>query len=113
MLNDIKYAFRIFAKNPAFTLVSLLTLALGIGATTAIFSVVYAVFEPTPYPKPDQVGAYFVGRAMQVTVFGIGGIDLGAFGAVALLLLGAALLACWLPAWRASRVDPMIALRYD
>jgi putative ABC transport system permease protein len=42
-------------KNRGFTLTAVLTLALGIGATTAIFSVVYAVFEPMPYPKSDQL----------------------------------------------------------
>jgi putative ABC transport system permease protein len=59
------------------------------------------------------VGAYFVGRAMQSTLFGVGAIDLRAFGAVSLLLLVAALVACLVPAWRASRVDPLVALRYD
>jgi putative ABC transport system permease protein len=49
------YSMRIFRKNPTFTATAVLTLALGIGATTAIFSVVHAVFEPMPYPKPDQL----------------------------------------------------------
>jgi putative ABC transport system permease protein len=58
-------------------------------------------------------GAYLVGRAMQSTLFGVGAMDVRAFGAVALLLLVTALLACLLPAWRASRVEPMVALRNE
>src|ERR1044072_3927995 len=52
---NISFAFRTLFKNKGFTITAVLTLALGIGATTAIFSVVYAVFEPMPYPKPDQL----------------------------------------------------------
>ncbi|HKE59792.1 MAG TPA: ABC transporter permease [Pyrinomonadaceae bacterium] len=52
---NISYTIRTLLKNPGFTATAVLTLALGIGATTAIFSVVYAVFEPMPYPKPDQL----------------------------------------------------------
>jgi len=52
---NLSYSIRTFSKNPGFTLTAVLTLALGIGATTAIFSVVYAVFEPMPYPKSDQL----------------------------------------------------------
>ncbi|HXT63110.1 MAG TPA: ABC transporter permease [Pyrinomonadaceae bacterium] len=52
---NLAYSIRTLFKNPGFTIVGVLTLALGIGATTAIFSVVYAVFEPMPYPKPDQL----------------------------------------------------------
>ncbi|HZE70079.1 MAG TPA: ABC transporter permease [Pyrinomonadaceae bacterium] len=58
-------------------------------------------------------GAYLVGRAMQSTLFGVGAMDSRAFGAVAAVLLVAALLACLIPAWRASRVEPMVALRYE
>jgi putative ABC transport system permease protein len=52
---NLTYSLRTLFKNPGFTIVGVVTLALGIGATTAIFSVVYAVFEPMPYPKPDQL----------------------------------------------------------
>src|SRR3954462_11738792 len=52
---NISFAIRTLFKNKGFTITAVLTLALGIGATTAIFSVVYAVFEPMPYPKADQL----------------------------------------------------------
>src|SRR2546423_2494157 len=52
---NLSYGIRTLSKNPGFTMTAVLTLALGIGATTAIFSVVYAVFGPMPYPKSDQL----------------------------------------------------------
>jgi predicted permease len=58
-------------------------------------------------------GAYLVGRAMQSTLYGVSALDAGAFGLVAVALLVAALLACYLPARRAAKTDPMIALRTD
>ena len=59
------------------------------------------------------IGAYAVGRAMHSTLYGVDAFDWRAFGAVGLLLLAAALLACFVPAWRASRVNPSIALRNE
>jgi putative ABC transport system permease protein len=58
-------------------------------------------------------GAYFLGRAMQSTLYGVSPIDFRAFCGVAMVLLAAALLACYVPARRATRIDPMVALRYE
>jgi len=56
VLQDVRYAFRGFRRNPLFTLSVLLTLALGIGATTAVFSVVDRIlFRPLPYADPSRI----------------------------------------------------------
>ena len=60
-----------------------------------------------------SVGVFFVGRAMTGIVSGIEPADPYVFGAVALVLLGAALVACLVPAHRAASVDPMVALRQE
>jgi putative ABC transport system permease protein len=53
---DVRFGFRLWRKNYGFAAVAVLTLALGIGATTAIFSVIYAtLFEPLPYHDPEQL----------------------------------------------------------
>ncbi|MFP5235426.1 MAG: ABC transporter permease [Acidobacteriota bacterium] len=56
VLQDLRYSFRQLIKTPGFTLTALLSLALGIGATTAVFSVVYGILmDPYPYRAPDRM----------------------------------------------------------
>ena len=53
---DVRYACRAMRRTPAFAVVALVTLALGIGVTTAVFSVFYAVLmRPLPYGNPEQL----------------------------------------------------------
>src|SRR5262249_40136475 len=56
MLTDLRYAFRVLLKSRAFSVIAILTLALGIGANSAIFSVIDTVLlRPLPFPRPNEL----------------------------------------------------------
>ena len=94
--HDLRYAARALGRSRGFTTVAVLTLALGVGAATAIFSVVNAVW---------------VTRFLESLLFGITTRDSMTFLAVVVAFLLAALVACYVPARGATRVDPLTSLR--
>jgi predicted lysophospholipase L1 biosynthesis ABC-type transport system permease subunit len=150
MISDLRYAVRVLLKTPGFTL---FTIALGIGANSAIFSVVNGVLlKPLPYRQTDRprtheigvrlalgaqrsdvlsliighgmrlicaglavgvVGAFFFSRALSTLLFHTSASDPQTYAMVAGLLALVALLASYLPARRAMKVNPIVALRTE
>ena len=89
-------------------------MALGAGRSHVVTMVLQeALFLACAGLAIGLVGAWLVERAMQSTLYGIGSIDVSALAAVSAILLLSSLLASYVPARRASRVDPMRALRID
>ncbi|HXR97122.1 MAG TPA: ABC transporter permease [Terriglobales bacterium] len=71
-LFDLRYAFRILRRSPGFSLIAIATMALGVGATTAIYSVVDAtLLHPLPYPNPSQL------VRIEANLPGVGAHDIG------------------------------------
>ena len=81
---------------------NVLRLILGHGAKLAIFGL-----------SAGAVAALLLTRLMASLLYGVSATDPITFGTVAIVLLGVALIACYIPAHRAMRVDPMVALRHE
>jgi ABC-type antimicrobial peptide transport system permease subunit len=124
-IQDVRHSI---ARKPTAAAVVVLSLALGVGANATIFSLINALLlRPPAVEKPEHladvyqhvktrgsgVGAFAVTRELSSILCGIHTIDSVTFASVSLLLTGVAFLARSIPARRAARVSPIVALRYE
>lgn len=122
LLQDIRYGVRMLMKNPAMTLVAAMTLALGIGANTTIFSAVNGfMLRPLPVANADRlvvlvasmVLTFLAARGIGSLLVGVTPSDPVTLISVAVLLAAVGLVASYIPARRAMNVEPLRALKYE
>ena len=128
IVEDLRFAVRQIRRSPGFAISVVLTLALGIGANTGIFSLLNGYLRPLPVPDADRLAVLAAEMPGDDTGFRFGfsyptdavpvvahadAFDPIAFGIVSVMLLTVGLLACAWPAFRAARIDPIVALRQE
>ena len=106
LLQDVRYGLRALRRNAGFAAVAILTLSLGIGANTAMGQAFSGVVV-------GIVGSLALTRVMSTLLFGVSPTDPATFAVAAAALLGVAALACYMPARRATTIDPTVALRAE
>jgi hypothetical protein len=122
LLADLRVAARGLMRSKGFAFTSAITLALGIAATTTIFSIVYGVLLRLLKEGATLAiagiglglaGSYWAAKLLAAFLYGVSATDLTAFAGAAAALFAVAMLATYLPARKAARVDPMHALRAE
>ena len=116
LLQDIRYGVKQLWKNKGLTVVAIISLAIGIGANvTDVLKLVLkqGMLLALIGEAIGLAGAFALTRLMSGLLFGVTPTDTTIFAGVVIVLTLTALLACYIPARRATKVDPLIALRYE
>jgi len=114
MLDDLRYAVRHLVKNPSFTVIAIFALALGANRARVFRLVLGQGFLLVGIGLiAGLLLAASTGRALASILYNVSVWDFTGFFSAAVTLVGVALIACCVPARRATRVDPVTALRYE